>query len=231
MSKEDKLKLEGLQNYTHPETHAVTMITGLATVATTGNYEHLINKPMIPTTLPASGGNSDTVDNYHATDFTPANHVGTNGVSHAAVTTTTNGFMIATDKIKLEGITANATKTEISSTNGYIKINGLDTLVYTHPDTHEATIIHSSETFNGILLPNTGSATLGNILQTIDDHTHPTYIHPMSHPAMMIEVDVNNFSGNLNYNAYNVQEALNMIDSMSVGISADIMRKFRNGGI
>jgi hypothetical protein len=222
---------------------------------------------------------------------------------------TTNDFD-NTYKTKLDGIADNATKVE-GSTLGYIKINNVNTLIYEHPAMHEASIIYANETFNGVLLPNTGSANLRNMLHTIDNHTHPIatittaglmspadkakldvaiteqyehppthdvsmitglatvattgnyndlnnkltnvtqlqdglmssadkikldgyhggYIHPMSHPAMMIEVDVNNFSGNLNYNAYNVQEALNMIDSMSVGISADIMRKFRNGGI
>ncbi len=34
--------------YTHPSTHPASMITGLATVATSGNYNDLINKPSIP---------------------------------------------------------------------------------------------------------------------------------------------------------------------------------------
>ena len=35
--------------YTHPETHPSTMITGLSTVATSGSYNDLTNKPTIPT--------------------------------------------------------------------------------------------------------------------------------------------------------------------------------------
>ena len=35
--------------YTHPETHPATMITGLSTVATSGSYNDLSNKPTIPT--------------------------------------------------------------------------------------------------------------------------------------------------------------------------------------
>ncbi|MGY5237930.1 hypothetical protein [Clostridium tertium] len=38
-------------------------------------------------------------------------------------------------KTKLDGITANATKTENSVTNGNIKINGVEQVVYTHPGT------------------------------------------------------------------------------------------------
>lgn len=43
-------------------------IGGLATVATSGNYNDLNNKPTIPTvpsSLPANGGNADTVDGKH----------------------------------------------------------------------------------------------------------------------------------------------------------------------
>lgn len=68
MSKVDKAKLDGLSAYEHPLTHDASMITGLATVATTGNYTDLTNKP---TSLPASGGNSDTLDGQHADYFQP----------------------------------------------------------------------------------------------------------------------------------------------------------------
>ena len=34
--------------YTHPSTHPASMITGLATVATSGSYNDLTNKPTIP---------------------------------------------------------------------------------------------------------------------------------------------------------------------------------------
>lgn len=35
--------------YTHPSSHPASMITGLATVATSGSYNDLSNKPSIPT--------------------------------------------------------------------------------------------------------------------------------------------------------------------------------------
>jgi hypothetical protein len=108
MSPQDKVKLDSIEasanKYIHPDTHPATLITGLATVATTGNYTDLTNTPIIPTSLPANGGNADTLDSFHSSDFTPVSHIGSNGVSHAAVTTTTNGFMIATDKTKLDTI-------------------------------------------------------------------------------------------------------------------------------
>lgn len=48
--------------------HSVSEVSGFATVATTGSYNDLNNKPTIPTipsTLPANGGNADTIDNKH----------------------------------------------------------------------------------------------------------------------------------------------------------------------
>ena len=92
--------------YTHPASHPATMITGLATVATTGSYDDLADKPTIPTvpaSLPANGGNADTVDGKHAADFATANHthsyaagdhshtpvsIGAAPASHASSTTT-----------------------------------------------------------------------------------------------------------------------------------------------
>ena len=38
----------GGSGYTHPATHPASMITGLSTIATSGNYEDLTNKPTIP---------------------------------------------------------------------------------------------------------------------------------------------------------------------------------------
>ena len=91
MSAADKSKLNGIAagannyTYTHPSTHPASMITGLAKVATSGSYNDLSNKPTIPTvpsSLPANGGNADTVDNKHASDFmAAANPTGTGAFS------------------------------------------------------------------------------------------------------------------------------------------------------
>lgn len=84
MTAEERTKLSGIaagaNAYTHPATHAASMITGLSGVATSGNYNDLSNKPTIPTipsSLPANGGNSDTVDGKHAADFALAGHTHT----------------------------------------------------------------------------------------------------------------------------------------------------------
>ena len=55
--------------YTHPSTHPASMITGLSTVATSGSYNDLSNKP---SSLPANGGNADTIDRLHIWQGTQA---------------------------------------------------------------------------------------------------------------------------------------------------------------
>lgn len=51
---------------------------------------------------------------------------------HALATTTANGFMSKENVIKLGGLSDGATKTENSTTNGSIKINGVETVVFAH---------------------------------------------------------------------------------------------------
>ena len=77
----------------------------------------------------------------------------------------TDLFLSAADKAKLDGIANNADNVESSSTNGNIKINGIETTVYTHPSTHAASMI--TATVSGI----TGtevSTILANLKNYID---------------------------------------------------------------
>lgn len=70
-------KIKSVSTYTHPATHPASMITGLSTVATTGNYNDLTNKPTIPTipaSLPANGGNADTVNHFSIWQGTQAQY-------------------------------------------------------------------------------------------------------------------------------------------------------------
>lgn len=129
--------------YTHPSTHPASMITGLASVATSGSYSDLSNKPTIPSayTLPnatsstlggvkigsnisvADGTISITKSNVtSALGYTPP----TSDTVYDNATTTTAGLMTAADKIKLDGIAAEANKYSLpaatSSTLGGVKI-------------------------------------------------------------------------------------------------------------
>lgn len=87
-------------NYAAPShTHAQSDITGLATALAgkaASNHGHSFNDlsdkptiPTIPSSLPANGGNADTVDGKHASDFATAGHTHT---GFAASNHTHSGF-------------------------------------------------------------------------------------------------------------------------------------------
>lgn len=153
MSAADKSKLDGIAtgatNYTHPtgdgNLHVPATGTGnngkvLKAGSTAGSaawgsvdWTEVTSKP---SSMPANGGNADTLDTYHANTGTTANTIpvrdangklpgsitgdaatlGGNAASyyavathsHSAATTGAAGFMSATDKSKLDGIAAGA---------------------------------------------------------------------------------------------------------------------------
>lgn len=125
--------------YMHPSTHPASMITGLSTVATSGSYNDLTNKPTIPSAYTLPNATSSTLggvkigSNISVTDGTISitksnvtNALGytppTSDTVYDNATTTTAGLMSASDKAKLNGIADNA--------NNYI-----------HPPTHPAGMI------------------------------------------------------------------------------------------
>jgi hypothetical protein len=81
------------------------------------------------------------------------------------VTTTIDGKMSAADKVKLDSITANADKVEASANNGNIKINGSETVVYTHPATHAPSII--AQDANNRFMTDTEKTKLSNCKQAM----------------------------------------------------------------
>lgn len=182
MSSGDKAKLDGIEAnanlYVHPDTHAASMITGLASVSTTGSYNDLTDKPTIPTiptALPADGGNADTLDGYHAAYFAsgqhnhdavyaPANHTHDYAASshnHSTVTTSEAGFMSAEDKAKLNGIASGANN-------------------YTHPASHPASMITETDSLK--VMTAAERTKLSGIAENANN-----YIHPETHSAAIIE--------------------------------------------
>lgn len=73
--------------------------TGKADIAHVHSYNALTDKPTIPTTLPANGGNADTVDGKHASSFATASSV-------SAIQSLVNG---TTDIVTAEGTSGNLT--------------------------------------------------------------------------------------------------------------------------
>ena len=134
MSSTDKVKLNGIADnanyYIHPSTHPASMISGLATVATSGSYNDLTNKPTIPEQIIVDSEISSTSTNpvqnkivYEVLSAVRENLLAQiNNLSAVAksgsyndltdkpsnATTSSAGFMSAADKSKLDGISSDA---------------------------------------------------------------------------------------------------------------------------
>lgn len=134
MSSTDKVKLNGIANnanyYIHPPTHPASMISGLATVATSGSYNDLTNKPTIPEQITVDSEISSTSTNpvqnkivYEVLSAVRENLLTQiNNLSAVAksgsyndltdkpsnATTSSAGLMSAADKAKLDKVDADA---------------------------------------------------------------------------------------------------------------------------
>ena len=124
MTAADKVKLDGLSNYTHPDTHPASMIEGLANVATSGSYNDLTDRP---TTMAADGGNADTVNNHTVETDVPADAKFTD-TTYEVVTHTVDGLMSTDDKIKLDDIEEGANYYEHPANHPASMITGLSTV-------------------------------------------------------------------------------------------------------
>lgn len=68
----------------------------------------------------------------HNGTYAPIAHVGAGGTAHAQVTPSVDGFMIAADKTKLNGIEAGAEVNNISDANAALLTGGGNTTLHTH---------------------------------------------------------------------------------------------------
>lgn len=175
----------GKANATHSQ--SANTITGLSTVATTGRYADLDGKPTIPTSLPANGGNADTVDNMHASDFAASSHTHTQyaSTSHTheqgditgltdaldgkASTNHTHNYAAATHTHSLDSVTETTTK-KIMTVEERTKLSGVaeNANNYTHPTSHAASMI-------------TGLAAVATSGEYADLSGKPTSMTPTAH--------------------------------------------------
>ena len=103
---------------------------------------------------------------YNGTNYELVGDIDTN-TTYSNVTASAAGLMSSTDKTKLDAIAEGATKVEESSTNGNIKINGAETVVYTHPSTAGSKHIPAGGAANQILeWESAGTAKWGHTVQS-----------------------------------------------------------------
>jgi hypothetical protein len=151
----------GTTSLTFSQFSGAGQITAGTGLTKSGNALSIANTPVSPGTYKSvtvnqqgqvtAGSNPTTLAGYGITDAAPSSHVGATGSAHGVVTTSVNGFMSSTDKSKIDGIASGATAAAASTTNGNIKINNVETNVYTHPN--DANTRHVSDiqmsTWNG----------------------------------------------------------------------------------
>ena len=161
MSASDKGKLDGLK-------------TGSEYQAALDNKK---NKQTAITTDPAADGNGLTfVDSVQQNDqgvITVHRKTVKEATSEtsAGAGNATSGIMSASDKDKLDKVSAGATKVEASETNGNIKIDGVETNVYTHPSAGATS--HGSKGDTQNQTPGFGE-TFKSISATVDTDGHTT---------------------------------------------------------
>ena len=176
----DKVKLDGIatgaNNYTHPSTHPASMITGLATVATSGSYNDLLNAP---TSLPANGGNAATVNGFTVGVSVPSTAVFTDTVythpaTHPAtmiVTDSTHRFVTDTQinswTAKAEKTIATTTADGLMSSVYVTKLLGIDDGAnnYVHPESGI-----TAGTYRSVTVDSKGHVTAGTTHVDIDGH-------------------------------------------------------------
>ena len=147
MSKDDKVKLDGIatnaNKYIHPSTHPATMITEDIThrFVTDEQIIYWNDKASTNVATSSSNGLMSSTDKTkldgiatNANNYVHPNNANTRHVTDSQISTwnakantsvatqTANGLMSSTDKVKLDGIASGANN-------------------YTHPSTHPATII------------------------------------------------------------------------------------------
>ena len=157
--------------------------------------------------------------------------------SHSAdmIITNNNKNFISRDQLnKLANISESANKTERSSQNGYIKIDNEDTLVYSHPSKHSASMI--TEETNKRFMTDSERSKLGNISENatntqessingnikIDGQEVVVYTHPEKHNATdIIEDNEHKFVTQTEKNTWNNKQ--DKIGYVPVNKSGDTM--------
>lgn len=172
MSASDKVKLNSIaanaNNYTHPSTHPASMITGLASVATSGSYSDLSNKPtipVVPTNVSAFINDAgyltqhQSLDDYaKKTDVNTAlaNKLGINDTAAAAIKDDAGNTISTTYASKADVSALMSTKLGVTATAYAATRDGAgNNIVNTYA---KKTDIPSAYT-----LPNATSSTLGGV--------------------------------------------------------------------
>ena len=100
--------------YTHPSSHPASMITGLATVATSGSYNDLSNKPTIPAAYSLPTASSSTLGGVKTTSTVTS----TSGLTACPIISGVPYYKDTNNTYTLSSFGVNATSTELNYCDG-----------------------------------------------------------------------------------------------------------------
>ena len=153
MAATDKSKLDGIaanaNNYVHPISPVTPGIYKSVTVDSLGHI--------------SSGTNPTTLAGFGILDAAPLSHVGATGAAHGLATAAVNGFMLAADKSKLDGIAAGAQVNAVSSVNtktGAVVLSNVDVGAAAAVHTHVKADITNLGTIGTVAALNTNASTV-----------------------------------------------------------------------
>ena len=113
--------------YTHPSSHPASMITGLATVATSGKYSDLSGRPTIPT-VPSSLKNPNAVTIKAGSD-TVASYDGSAAKTFTIAASSTAGAFTISDGTTTKTVQLAGKFTDNNTTYGVVGANGTTGLI------------------------------------------------------------------------------------------------------
>lgn len=120
-------------NHTHTEYAAADHNhSGYASTVHIHSYNDLSDKPTIPTALPANGGNADTVDGKHASEFATASHTHTDKadlVNGAVPASQMPSTVVTLDKLANIMSAHHVLTTTITKGDNYSSVTGSVTLI------------------------------------------------------------------------------------------------------
>lgn len=157
------------QTYEHPSSHPATMITGLADVATSGNYSDLENKPTIPSKTSELTNDSGYLTSYTETDPTVPEWAKT--ATKPSYTASEVGALPNTTQLKdLEGDTNHRTVTDAEKTKWDSKSDFTGSYNDLSDTPAAYTLPAAGSSLGGV--KSGGSVTISNGEITVNDNSH-----------------------------------------------------------
>ena len=189
--------------------------------------------PAYPTSLPASGGNADTVNNHHVNADVPENAEFTD-TTYEPATSSNDGLMSSADKSKLDGIAEGATANVGTITS--IKMNGvskgtsgevdLGSVITSHQDISGKEDTSNKVTDWSNTTSNTKYPSEKLVKDSLDGKANSTHTHTKSQitdfPTSLPASDVYSWAKSATKPSYSAKEVGALASTTKISTSIDV---------